>query len=160
MLDYPQLVDKGVYVAGTLSPSHQKRKWYNYAASLWVVKWLLPKEMRSSNYEMMHLASSLKENRGRHNEIHQPLVLIQGTKDFLVPFETVHYYKEQMPSGVKYMIEDGMNHFVPWSDPELIVEAIVDEYDVNREQCESDVRELLGQLVEAELVRVEHAAAS
>lgn len=41
-----------------------------------------------------------------------------------------------------------------------IVEAIVDEYDVNREQCEADIRELLSQLVAAELVRVEHAAAS
>ena len=41
-----------------------------------------------------------------------------------------------------------------------IVEAIMDEYDVSREQCEADVIELLGQLVAAELVRVEHATAS
>ena len=124
LLDFPDLVDKGIYVAGTLSPDHQRRKWYNYAASLWVVKWLLPAEMRSSNVEMMRLAQSLEENAGRHDAIHQPLVLIQGTEDVLVPYETVEYYKSQKSDGVKYMIIEGMNHFVPWSDPELIVEAM------------------------------------
>ena len=60
LLDYPDMAGKGVYVAGTLSPDHQKRKWYNYAANLWVVQWLLPKEMRSSNREMMSLAESTR----------------------------------------------------------------------------------------------------
>ena len=51
-------------------------------------------------------------------------MLIQGTKDVLVPYATVDYYKSKKTDGVKYMIIDGMNHFVPWSDPDLIVEAL------------------------------------
>lgn len=125
LLDHAYHTNKGIYVAGTLSPDHQPRKWYNYLASMWMVRAMIPKDMRSSNHEMMTLSAELEKNRGQQSRITQPIVLIQGTKDVLVPYATVDYYKSVKPSGVNYVIVEGMNHFIPWTNPELIVDAIL-----------------------------------
>ena len=127
LIEHPDRVSKGIYVAGTLAPQMQERKWYNYLASVWAFKWMVPKEMRSSNHEMMSLAHELTEQEGKHSLITDPITLIQGTEDVLVPFETVDYYKVVKPSGVKYVIVEGMNHFIPWTNPELIKNALIGE---------------------------------
>ena len=125
LLDHPNTTAKGVYVAGTLSPEHQPRKWYNYMASMILIKWMVPKIMQASNIEMMQLQSDRTKNKSRIARIHQPIIFIQGTEDVLVPYETVAYYKGVKPEGVTYVIVDGMNHFIPWSNPDLIVDALL-----------------------------------
>jgi pimeloyl-ACP methyl ester carboxylesterase len=73
---------------------------------------------------MMDLATELRKNEGLQESITTPITLIQGTADVLVPYETVDYYRSVKSTGVEYMIVEGMNHFIPWTDPELVVEAI------------------------------------
>ena len=126
LIDHPARANKGIYVAGTLSPEHQGKRWYNYLAAFKPVQWIIPYEFTSSNIEMMPLRTELEKNRGMQPRITQPLVLIQGTKDVLVPFKTVDYYRSVKPEGVEYMIVEGMNHFVPWTNPELISRAILE----------------------------------
>ncbi len=125
LLDHPKTTARGIYVAGTLSPEHQPRKWYNYLASLSLINWMVPKIMRSSNLEMMQLQTDLSRNGSRIASIRQPIIFIQGTEDVLVPYETVAYYKEVKKEGVTYVIIDGMNHFIPWTNPDLIVDALL-----------------------------------
>jgi pimeloyl-ACP methyl ester carboxylesterase len=125
LLDHPENISKAIYVAGTLSPEDQPRKWYNYVASMWLVNWMIPGIMRASNVEMMHLQSDLKKNGLRIGDIQQPIVLIQGTEDVLVPYATVDYYKKMKTDGITYVIVEGMNHFIPWSNPELVVDALL-----------------------------------
>jgi len=126
LLDHPNTTAKGVYVAGTLSPEHQPRKWYNYLASMALIKWMVPDIMQSSNLEMMHLQEDLSKNKSRIGAIQQPIVFIQGTEDVLVPYETVDYYKTLKSDGITYVIVEGMNHFIPWTNPELIVDALLE----------------------------------
>lgn len=125
LMDYSDLANKGIYVAGTLAPDMQQKKWYNYLASLWVFKWAIPKEMRSSNHEMMTLAEELAQQEGNQDKINDPVILIQGTEDVLVPYETVDYYRKVKDRGVEYVIVEGMNHFIPWTNPELIKRALI-----------------------------------
>ncbi len=119
------LVSRGVFVAGTLSPEHQESRWYNYLAAFPLIKWMVPKDMQASNIEMMVLSSELSRFQGQHNEIEVPITLIQGSEDVLVPFETVEYYQSVKKSGVEYILIDGMNHFIPWSDPSIITQALL-----------------------------------
>jgi pimeloyl-ACP methyl ester carboxylesterase len=125
LIDHQGQANKGIYVAGTLAPDMQQKKWYNYLASLWVFKWAIPKEMRSSNHEMMTLSEELAGQEGKLHLIKDPIILIQGTEDVLVPYETVDYYKRMKSTGVEYVIVEGMNHFIPWTNPELIKEALI-----------------------------------
>jgi pimeloyl-ACP methyl ester carboxylesterase len=54
------------------------------------------------------------------------VIVIQGTKDELVPYENVDFAKKMIVNApVEFVIRDGMNHFVPWSNPELIREAVL-----------------------------------
>ena len=124
LIDHSEHVNAGIYVAGTLSPKDQPRKWYNYVAGFRPVQWVLPKAFVSSNIEMMILADELQKNKGLQETITTPIILIQGTADMLVPYKTVDYYRSIKPTGVNYVIVEGMNHFIPWTDPEIVIEAI------------------------------------
>ena len=58
--------------------------------------------------------------------ITQPVTVIQGMKDVLVRPENAAFAKEMLINSKKldFIIVDDMNHFVPWSHPQLITNAI------------------------------------
>jgi pimeloyl-ACP methyl ester carboxylesterase len=85
---------------------------------------ILPSELRNSNNEMMALEEDLGLNEGRLHEIHIPTSYIQGKEDVLVPYQTQAYYLK-FHKNVDHILLDDLNHFIPWSDPELIVQAII-----------------------------------
>lgn len=115
-----------IWVAATLSPSHQAPKWYNNLGKSKAINWLLPAGFKSSNKEMMSLGDELKRNEDLLSSISVPVILIQGKKDVLVPFATVEYIRKHANDQVQYVINDTMNHFVPWSHPQLINNAILE----------------------------------
>ena len=55
-----------------------------------------------------------------------PVIVIQGKVDELVPYENVNFARKMLVNApVEFVIKDDMNHFVPWSDPQLITDAIL-----------------------------------
>jgi pimeloyl-ACP methyl ester carboxylesterase len=100
-------------------------RWYNKVARWKLVNFIISKDLKSSNIEMLDLPESLRLNETSLSSIHIPIIYIQGKKDVLVPHETVDYFNELKPDGVKYVIIEDMNHFTPWSDPYLITDAIL-----------------------------------
>jgi pimeloyl-ACP methyl ester carboxylesterase len=53
-------------------------------------------------------------------------IIIQGKKDVLVDPANAQFAKKMIVNApVELMMIDEMNHFVPWSNPELIREAIL-----------------------------------
>ena len=72
---------------------------------------------------MVGLAPSLKANEPVLKNINEELVMLQGNDDILVPFETIDYFREYGPSQTEYVLVEDMNHFIPWSDPQLIIDA-------------------------------------
>ena len=53
---------------------------------------------------------------------------------------------DEVGTRVWQMLQEGVNH-------DAMVDRLLSEYDVEREELERDVRELLGQLLESGLVR-------
>jgi pimeloyl-ACP methyl ester carboxylesterase len=46
--------------------------------------------------------------------------------DELVPYENINFARKMLINApVEFVIKDDMNHFVPWSDPELIRTAVL-----------------------------------
>ena len=65
-------------------------------------------------------------------EIRCPVIVIQGKKDSLVPAANADFAKKMLVNApVEFIFKDDMDHFVPWSNPELIQEAIVTLIDPN-----------------------------
>lgn len=124
ILDFQTKVSHAIYVAPCLSPEFQKAKWYNILISGGLTNKILPNELRNSNSEMMTLEEDLGNNEARLHEISIPTSYIQGKNDILVPYQTQAYYLK-FHKNVDYILLDDLNHFIPWSAPELIVEAII-----------------------------------
>ena len=107
-------------VAPTISPVHMAPRWYNRLADNWLLKKVLPDDLLASNIEMMGLPEGLRNLESKLVEISVRIIFMQGTDDVLVPFGSVNYYKTIASASVEYIILEDMNHFIPWTDPDLI----------------------------------------
>jgi pimeloyl-ACP methyl ester carboxylesterase len=54
-------------------------------------------------------------------------IVIQGQKDDLVPPGNADFARKMITNApLKFVLRDDMNHFVPWSHPELIRNAVLE----------------------------------
>lgn len=125
LVDDQSYFKAGILVAATASPILMSPRWYNKIASWGLVKAILPKDLLSSNIEMMGLPRSLDLIENKLKDISTPIVFIQGGKDVLVPSETTDYFKQVKPKGVEYILPEEVNHFIPWSEPCLINDVLI-----------------------------------
>jgi pimeloyl-ACP methyl ester carboxylesterase len=125
LIEHAGAFNSAILVAPTLSPEYMQPKWYNKVAKWTAVNFIISKDLKSSNIEMLGLPASLELNEPLISSIEVPLVYIQGEKDVLVDPKTVTYFGELKPAGVKYVIIEDMNHFTPWSHPYLIIDAVL-----------------------------------
>lgn len=126
-MDYPELIDNLVIVSGSISPYLEpNEKWFRVPLSFLPFNVLIPKSFRASNVELLNLKPELIKMLPYWKNIQQPVTVIQGKKDVLVSPENAAFAKKMLINSRKldFMIVDDMNHFVPWSHPYLIKNAI------------------------------------
>ena len=126
-MDYPELIDGLIIVAGSIDPKLEPNEvWFRAPLATPFLSWLLPRSLRASNEEIYHLKPELEKMLPRWKEIQCPVIVIQGRKDSLVPAANADFAKEQLVNApVEFVFRDDMDHFVPWSNPELIHDAII-----------------------------------
>jgi pimeloyl-ACP methyl ester carboxylesterase len=124
--DYPDKVAGLVFVASSVDPNLERTKWYQYPASWWPIRYLIPTELRVCNEEILALKHELKILEPRWRAIQAEVVTIQGTADKLVPPGNQEFILKNIPAAQVSFIATvpGMNHFVPWEHPDLILNAI------------------------------------
>ncbi len=133
-IDYPDLVDGLVLVAASIDPELEPNEtWFRAPFATPFLSWILPRSFRASNKEIYQLKPQLEEMLPRWKEIKCPVIVIQGKKDSLVPAGNADFAKKMLVNtSVKFVLKEDMNHFVPWSNPELIRQAILDILSRNR----------------------------
>ncbi|MDP5140120.1 MAG: alpha/beta hydrolase [Spirosomaceae bacterium] len=126
-MGYPELIDGLVFVAGSVAPELEPPRWYRYILAAPPVKYLIPKSFRASNFEILHLKAELELMLPLWSTIRQPCIVIQGEADSLVPAANADFLKRKLVNAEYLEIQKiaGMNHFVPWSNPELIVNGVL-----------------------------------
>ena len=127
-MDYPELVDGLVIVAGSIDPELEPNEtWFRAPLATPFLKWILPRSMRASNDEIYKLKPELQEMIPLWKNITTPTIVVQGKKDDLVPPGNADFAKKMMVNApLKIVLVDDMDHFVPWSHPELIRNAILE----------------------------------
>jgi pimeloyl-ACP methyl ester carboxylesterase len=125
-MSYPEKVAGLVFVASAVSPDLEQTKWYQYPATWWPIRILIPDNLRVCNEEIMPLKQELVRLLPDWPKISAKAVLIQGEDDPLVPpgnldFLISHLRADQI---VKIDRIAGLNHFIPWQRPDLIVDGI------------------------------------
>lgn len=126
-MDYPELIDGLILVAPSIDPELEPYEWFRAPLATPFLKWLLPRSMRASNDEIYKLKPELEEMIPLWKNIHASTIVIQGTKDFLVDPGNAEFAKKMIVnSPLKIQLVEGMDHFVPWSNPELIRNAAIE----------------------------------
>lgn len=124
-IDSPTKIDGLILVAASVDPELEKTKWYQIPVHYKALSWMLPGLLYSTNEEILALKKELIEMKPLWKNITQPVSVIQGGKDNLVPAGNAHFANNMLENASVNMIEiPEMNHFVPWNRPDLIIEQI------------------------------------
>lgn len=125
-VDYPELVDGLIFVAGSVDPELEPNEWFRGPLATPFLKWMLPRSLRASNDEIYQLKPQLEAMLPLWSKITCKSIFIQGDQDELVPKENADFAKKMLVNApFELVMYPGMNHFVPWSHPFLIENAIL-----------------------------------
>jgi pimeloyl-ACP methyl ester carboxylesterase len=127
-IDYPELVDGLIFVAASVDPNLEPNEtWFRAPLATPFLKWILPRSFRASNDEIYKLKPELEQLVPEWSEIKVPAIVIQGTKDSFVPAANADFVNRMLiHSSVQIQLIEGVDHFIPWSHPELIINAILE----------------------------------
>jgi pimeloyl-ACP methyl ester carboxylesterase len=125
-MDYPELIDHLVILAGSIAPELEPYEWYREPLNWKVISWSIPTVMRVSNQEILPVKEDLEEMLPLWRDIKIPVTVIHGQKDRLVPVENADFAKKVLVNSPKvdiilYPEED---HFIPWTKYDEIVGKI------------------------------------
>jgi len=126
-IDYPELIDNLIFVAPSIDPTLEPSRWYRYILDSIFIRYIIPRSFRASNLEILYLKEDLEDMLPYWKNINKPTIVIQGEKDVLVHPDNAKFAQKMLINApsLQIWLKDDMNHFVPWSNPELIKEAIL-----------------------------------
>lgn len=125
-IEYPDQISAVVFVASSVDPELERTKWFQYPATWWPIRQLIPEMLRVCNEEILALKGELQALRPHWNKIRARVATIQGEADDLVPAQNQDFITANIsPKQLVYRERIAtMNHFVPWEHPGLILAAI------------------------------------
>ena len=127
-MDFPSVYQGLILVAPSIDPEMEKKEWYRSWIKTKVGGWVTPQGFWVSNEEIMPLKDELTQMIPLWKYIQAPSIVIQGKKDMLVPWENAEFAREMLGGHAEIEVRflEKANHFIPWSHPETIVQAIFD----------------------------------
>ncbi|MCA9309752.1 MAG: alpha/beta hydrolase [Phycisphaerales bacterium] len=124
---FPDRVAGLVILAGSLDPGLEKLRWYNHVADWMLVRWALPRSLRHSNDEVLDARRETELLAPLLPGITCPVTIVHGDRDGLVPVANVDYMQAELTGArVETVIIHGEDHFIPWTQEDVIREAIRD----------------------------------
>ncbi len=125
-MDYPERISGIIMVAPSIAPELEPEEWFRKPLHGSFLRYLLPRSFRASNDEIFYLKKELVLMEDKWKDIACDVVVIQGMQDKLVPPANADYAKKMITNApVKIIKVEDMNHFVPWTHPHLIKDAIL-----------------------------------
>lgn len=126
-MDYPDLVDQLIIVAGSISPQLEPHEnWFRIPLNFTPLNIIIPRSFRASNKEILYLRPELEKMMPLWKNIRIPVTVIQGGKDIFVSPQNATFAKKMLVNAdLDIVFVDSMNHFIPWSHPQLIKQAII-----------------------------------
>lgn len=127
-MDYPELIDGLVFVAASIDPALEPNEvWFRAPLATPFLKWILPRSFRASNDEIYKLKPELENMLPTWKNITVPATFVQGKEDSFVPYQNVDFAKRMLVNAqVKIQLLEGVDHFIPWSHPQLIRQATLE----------------------------------
>ncbi len=126
--NYPDKVGGILVLAGALDPELEDVLFIQYVGNIPPFSWLLDKVLRNSNRELIALEDELRLLQPRLADIKQPVTIIHGTEDDLVPYANVPFMERTMTGTRKLKVIkiEGMNHFLQWRQQDVVMDAVLE----------------------------------
>ncbi|MCB0518072.1 MAG: alpha/beta hydrolase [Lewinellaceae bacterium] len=126
-MDFPELVDGLVIVAGSIDPALEPHYWWQHPLDWRAIRWMMPPAFRVANQEILPLPEELTDMLPRWKEITCPVTVVQGTKDNLVAPGNADFAERMLTNSEKVEIirMEGGSHFIFWSERGLIIQEIL-----------------------------------
>ena len=124
--NYPESVAGIVMAAGALDPDLEDVLFIQHVGNVPPFSWLLDKTLRNSNKELIALEDELRLLQPKLAGITQPVMIVHGTEDELVPYANVAFMQREF-TGTQHMETtklEGMNHFLQWNKNAEILAAV------------------------------------
>ena len=122
---YPGMVQGIMLLAPAIDPQHEKKfaiAWFGKAKPF---RWLTPKSWKVATDEKYSHVEELKKMLPDWEKIKVPVTYIQGDEDSLVPYENLAFAEKMIDSScLKVIGIPGEDHFLPWSQEELVTSEI------------------------------------
>jgi pimeloyl-ACP methyl ester carboxylesterase len=127
-MDFPELVDGLVIVAGSIDPALEPDYWWARPLDWWALRWMLPPAFRVSNQEILPLKKELEAMLPFWADIRCPVTVIQGTKDSLVPAGNADFARRMLVNSRPLQVQmlEGEDHFIMWTKSTVISARIVE----------------------------------
>jgi len=127
-MDYPELIDGLVFVSASIDPDLEPNEmWFRAPLATPFLKWILPRSFRASNDEIYKLKPELENMLPTWKNITVPSTFVQGKEDSFVPYQNVDFAKRMLVNApVNIQLIEGVDHFIPWSHPQLIRQATLE----------------------------------
>ncbi len=125
-INYPDQIRGIVIAAGALDPDLEDVLFVQHIGDIPPFSWLLTSTLKHSNRELIALEAELRMLQPKLKEIEQPVVIVHGTEDKLVPYANVPFMQREL-TGTSYLETitiDGMNHFLQWRAKEELQQGI------------------------------------
>ncbi len=124
-MDFTDSYSGLVFIAPSIDPEMEKEEWYRNVIASKVGGFLTPKDFEVSNDEIIPLKRELEEMLPLWSLINIPSIVIQGTSDSLVPKENADFAMKMLKDTlVEVRLLKDVDHFIPWSHPQEVIEAI------------------------------------
>jgi pimeloyl-ACP methyl ester carboxylesterase len=126
-MDYPDLVDGLIIVAGSIDPALEpNERWFRVPLATPFFSWLMPLSFKASNDEILETKKELELMLPLWKDIKCPVVILHGMKDKFVPPGNADFAKRMLTNtSVEVVLKEDVNHFIPWTHPEMIQQAIL-----------------------------------
>ncbi len=124
-LDYPELIDGLMLLAGMLDPAIEAPRWYNRFTATTLGQWIVPERLKRSNLEMMAKQKYILESSKKYSNLTIPLRIIQGEKDELVYPANMDYAEKTFnPNTTKVIRIPKQGHIVVLEQTKLIFKEL------------------------------------
>lgn len=118
---YTSKIVAAVMLAPAIDPAHEKILKIAYLGKWKATRWFVPKAMRVAADEKFTHVAALQDVQHLWPQVPVPIMHYHGTSDVLVPYENIHFSAKVFePARFKAISLDNENHFLPWSQFELL----------------------------------------
>lgn len=126
-MEQPDRVDAAIMLAPLNDPPSEPIFWFSYFGKWKATRWMLSKALRVAGDEKFAHADALREIESDWKDLQVPIVHIHGMKDKLAPPKpNIDFSRKHIPDSLLTMtVIEKTNHFIPWSDYDLVKKTIL-----------------------------------